>query len=49
MLTANLLVLVLSVLDTGHEDGGLVGEDQAVLDQVLVAGIQDSVQHALVE
>lgn len=49
MLTANLLVLILSVLDTGHEDGGLVGEDQAVLDEVLVTGIQDSVEHALVQ
>ena len=49
MLTANLLVLVLSVLDTGHEDGGLIGEDQAILDEVLVTGIQDCVQHALVQ
>lgn len=48
-LTSDLLVLVLAVLDAGHEDGGLVREDQAVLDEVLVAGIQDRVQHGFVE
>ena len=48
-LTINLLLLVVAVLDTGKEDGGLVGEDQAVLNQVLVSGVQDRVQHAFVE
>ena len=48
-LTANLLILVLAIFDTGHENGSLIGEDQAVLDQVLIARVQDSVQHGLVE
>jgi hypothetical protein len=48
-LTSNLLLLVLAVLDTSHEDGSLVGEDEAVLDEVLVAGVQNRVQHGLVE
>lgn len=48
-LTSNLLLLVFAVLDTGHEDGGLVGEDQAILDEVLVTSIKNSVQHALVQ
>lgn len=46
---ANLLVLVLAVLDPGGVDDGLVGEDEAVLDQVPVAGVQDRVEHALVQ
>jgi hypothetical protein len=50
-LTANLLILVLAILNTSHEDGGLVGEDEtlAILAQVLVASPQDGVQHALVQ
>jgi hypothetical protein len=48
-LTSNLLLLVVTVFDAGHEDGGLVREDQAVLDQVLVTRVQDSVQHGFVE
>jgi len=49
--TANLLVLVIAILDAGHEDGRLVGEDEAlaVLAQVLVARPQHRVQHALVQ
>lgn len=46
---SNLLILVLAVLDTSHEDGGLVGEDQAVGHEVLVSGPEDGVQHGLVE
>ena len=50
-LTANLFILVLSILNTSHEDGSLVWEDQtlAVLAQVLVAGPEHGVQHALVQ
>lgn len=48
-LTANLLLLVIAILDTGDVDGGLVGEDQTILDQVLVPGVQDGVQHGFVE
>jgi hypothetical protein len=48
-LTANLLLLVLAILNTGHEDGSLVGENQTILDQVLVARIQDGIQHGLIE
>ena len=49
--TANLVLLVVAVLNTSHEDGGLVGEDQtlAVLAEVAVTGPQDGVKHALVE
>lgn len=48
-LTSNLLLLVVAILDTGKEDGGLVGEDETILLEVLVTGIKNSVQHALVE
>ena len=49
--TANLVLLVVAVLDTSHEDGGLVGEDEtlAVLTEVAVTGPQNGVHHALVE
>lgn len=48
-LTSDLLLLVVAILNTGEEDGGLVGEDETVLDKVLVTGVQDGVQHAFVE
>ena len=48
-LTSNFLLLVVTILNTGKEDGGLVGEDQAVLVQVSITGIQNGVEHALVE
>lgn len=48
-LTANLLLLVLAILDTGNVDGSLVGEDETVLDKVLVPGVQNGVQHGFVE
>lgn len=48
-LTSDLLVLVLAILNTAGEDGGLVGEDEAVLVEVSVAGVQDGVEHGLVE
>lgn len=49
--TANLVLLVVAVLNTSHEDGGLVGEDKtlAVLAEVAVTGPQNGVKHALVE
>mgnify|MGYP000939939447 CR=1 FL=1 len=47
--TANLLLLVVSVLDTGEENGGLVGEDEAILLKVGVSGVEDGVEHGLVE
>lgn len=46
---ADLLVLVVAILNTSHEDGGLVGEDKTVGHKVLVSGVQDGVQHGLVE
>ena len=49
MLTANLLLLVVAVLYTSHEDGSLVREDEAILNQVLVARIQHGIQHALIQ
>jgi hypothetical protein len=49
VLTANLLLLVLAVLDASHEDGSLVREDEAVFGEVLVTRIQHRVQHALVQ
>lgn len=49
VLTSNLLVLVVAILNSGEIDGGLVGEDQAALLQVTVTGVQDSIQHRLVE
>lgn len=50
-LTANLVLLVVAILDTGHEDGSLVREDQAlaVFAEVAVTSPQDGVKHALVE
>lgn len=46
--TADLVLLVVAVLNTSHEDGGLVGEDQtlAVLAEVAVTGPQNGVKHA---
>lgn len=51
MHTADLLVLVVSILNSGHENGGLVGEDQtlAVLAEVSVPSPEHGVQHALVQ
>lgn len=48
-LTANLLVLVLSIFDTGHEDRSLVRENQSIWRQILITSIQDGVKHGLVE
>lgn len=48
-LTSYFLVLVIAVFDTTHEDGGLVGEDQAILVQVPVAGVEHGVEHGLVQ
>lgn len=48
-LTSDLLLLVVTILDTSKEDGRLVREDQAVLLQVGVTRIQHGVQHGLVE
>lgn len=48
-LTADLLLLVVAILDTSHEDGRLIGEDHTTGVEVPVTGVQDSVQHALVE
>lgn len=49
--TANLVLLVVAVLNTSHEDGGLVGENEtlAVLAEVAVTGPKDGVKHGLVE
>jgi hypothetical protein len=49
--TANLVFLVVAVLDTSHENGGLVREDKtlAVLAEVAVTRPQNGVHHALVE
>lgn len=47
--TANLLILVVTVLDAGNEDGSLVGEDETVVNEVTVTGVEDGVQHGLVE
>jgi hypothetical protein len=49
--TANLVLLVVAVFDTSHEDGGLVREDKtlAVLAEVAVTRPQNGVHHALVE
>jgi hypothetical protein len=48
-LTVDLLLLVVAILDTGDENGGLVGEDETTLLEVAIASPQDSVQHGLVE
>lgn len=48
-LTANLLFLVVTVLDAGHEDGGFVRKDQTSRGQVTVSSKQDGVKHALVQ
>lgn len=47
--TSNLFLLVVTIFDAGKENGGLVGEDEAVLLEIGVASIQDCVQHALVQ
>merc|ERR550539_64003 len=45
----DLVLLVLSVLDGGDVEGGLVGEHQTSGLQPLVPGEQDGVQHGLIE
>lgn len=49
--TADLVLLVVAILDTSHEDGGLVGENEtlAILAEVAVTGPKDGVKHGLVE
>jgi hypothetical protein len=49
--TTNLVLLVVAVLDTSHEDGGLVREDKtlAVLAEVAITRPKDGVKHRLVE
>jgi len=39
-LTANLLILVLSILNPSHEDGRLVGENQSIWRKVLISCVQ---------
>lgn len=48
-LTLDLLILVLAVLNTGKEDGGLVGEDETILLEIGVSGVENGVEHGLVE
>jgi len=45
----DLVVLVLSVLDGRDVEGGAVGEHEAVGGQPLVSGVENGVQHGLVE
>ena len=49
VLTSNLVVFVLAILDSSHVHGGLVGEDLATGNKVTVASVKDGVQHALIE
>jgi hypothetical protein len=49
VLASNLLILVLPIFNTTHEYGGLVRENEAVRGQEFVAGVEDSVEHALIE
>ncbi|KAI6770566.1 hypothetical protein HG530_005195 [Fusarium avenaceum] len=49
LLTLNLVLLVVAILDTGKENGGLVGEDETVLVKVGVTGVENGVEHGLVE
>ena len=45
----DLVVLVLPVLDTGNVQGGLIREHESSFHQPLVPGIEDGIQHGLVE
>lgn len=47
--TANLLLLVITILNPRNKNRRLVREDQAVLVEVGVAGVQHGVEHALVQ
>lgn len=49
LLTSNLVILVLAILNGSHIHGGLVGEDLAILSEVGVTSVQNGVQHGLVE
>ena len=42
-LTANLLILVLSIFNPSHENGRLVRENQPIGRQVLIPRIQDGI------
>lgn len=48
-LTSDLVVLVLAIFDSSQVHGSLVGEDLATGNKVAVAGVENSVQHALIE
>ncbi|KAI6759013.1 hypothetical protein HG531_014009 [Fusarium graminearum] len=49
ILTLNLVLLVVAILNTGKEDGGLVREDQTILLEVGVTSVENGVKHGLVE
>lgn len=48
-LTSNLVVLVLAVLNGSDVHSGLIGEDLAAFSEIGVTGVQNGVQHGLVE
>jgi hypothetical protein len=47
--TSNLLVFILAVFDSSHEDCGLVREDEAIRNQIFVPSVKDGIQHGLIE
>lgn len=49
MLTSNLVILVIAILNTGNVHGSLVGEDQTTGVEVGVTGVENGIQHRLVQ
>lgn len=47
--TSDLLILVLAILNSSHENCSLVRENQAIGSKIFVSGIQDGVKHGLIE
>lgn len=49
LLTSNLIILVIAILNTSNIHGGLIGEDQTTGVEVGVTGVENGIQHGLVE
>lgn len=49
MLTSDLVILVIAILNTGNVHGGLIGEDETTGVEVGVTGVENGIQHGLVQ
>lgn len=47
--TTDLLVFIIAVFDSSHENRSFVWEDEAIRNEIFVPSIKDSIQHRLIE